>query len=145
MIQLLIIWIFITILSINFEGGGNYIFIVSANEFSSNINVYNNILYDVRGVVSHILDADSNHDYNLCYVDVGGDCDSYYLDQVIDESNGVVAIESPLVDPENEDFGLTATSEARNVGADLGLAYSRDILGNLRDSSPDIGAYEYVS
>ncbi|PTB92383.1 hypothetical protein C9994_14155 [Marivirga lumbricoides] len=58
-------------------------------------------------------------------------------------SNNSILNENPLFkEPNNSDFSLTETSPA--VGKAIPGSTSFDIRGQLRDSTPDLGAYEFI-
>jgi len=90
------------------------------------LEISNNIFYDPDGPVS--LKYKSNS-YSF------GDFPSQYL-------SGSYEVDPDLADVSNDDFSLLSDSLAVDKGLDLDVTV--DILGNIRDSSPDIGAYEYV-
>ena len=110
--------------------------------------IQNNIAYnpaegcfiDARFIVLNSLDVFRN---NV----VSGDLLRYwYSSGTSTQSNNTLNLsmsDFELTDPENNDFTLTSSSTYLiDKGIDTDTP-SHDFLGNLRDSQPDIGAYEY--
>ena len=58
------------------------------------------------------------------------------------ESHGINGQDPLFVDAANLDFRVLSGSPALNAGTNLVLEVGTDILGNARDSTPTIGAYE---
>jgi len=51
----------------------------------------------------------------------------------------------PFANISNEDFSIiSAYSKLLDIGANLDTIYDTDYLGNLRDDTPTVGAYEYT-
>ena len=42
------------------------------------------------------------------------------------------------------DFRLDTTANARDIEQVMDIGVSIDLLGNVRDTSPDLGAYEFI-
>ncbi|HLC89414.1 MAG TPA: right-handed parallel beta-helix repeat-containing protein [Patescibacteria group bacterium] len=106
------------------------------NDMVSNIYFKNNIVAGSSGkVLTSVLPDLStvfmdNNIYGGVFVKPAIDPNSFNLDPL-------------LVNPAGSDFALQDSSPAINAGAILKVKY--DYAGNLRDSSPDIGAYENLS
>ena len=106
------------------------------NEMISNIYFKNNIVVSSSGRVltSYLPDLNrvfmSNNIYSGALVKPAIDPNSFNLDPL-------------LVNPAGNDFTLQDSSPVINAGAILKVKY--DYASNLRDTAPDIGAYENLS
>jgi len=119
---------------------------------SNNMIGKNNVLEEgVDALLKESADSDGTYDYNCYHDSIGAewiwngtrysDWDGFKTGSS-QEDNG--RNEDPLMtNPSSQDFTLQSGSPCRNNGADVGVTI--DYVGTVRDDTPDIGAYEYIS
>jgi hypothetical protein len=115
------------------------------------VYIYNNILYNNNGMNFVLQDGDFADTYmsNNLYYNNNPDLFSTNLFGnenlanwiALERESGIVNLDPLFVDALNGNFRLQESSPARNAGLNIP---SRDAEGNLRDSTPDMGAYEYT-
>jgi parallel beta-helix repeat protein len=115
------------------------------------MTVKNNIFYNV-GLYYKVASAMANDfisDNNLYLDDSGfkfllGSPYNFTNWKTISGEDANSKIGYPLfINAAKGDYRLAEASPARDAGASVGISY--DIVGNPRDTKPDIGAYEYIS
>jgi hypothetical protein len=109
---------------------------------STNVMIRNNIAYaksnkwalgKVGGTLTNVT-----AEANIIYKDSG-------TPNVVNFFTSGYTITNPLLmNVATNDLSLTASSPAKNTGS-TNATQTTDLMGNLRDATPDIGAYEYAT
>ena len=122
-----------------------------------NFNVIHNVFTEIgsRGVIYRSRNGNAastgiitnNIFYNMNGEEFGADAEDIEENNMLKSQNPMFVNPNSPLGPDgipftNDDgFRLQSSSPARNSGINVGV--TTDILGNSRDSSPDMGAYEY--
>lgn len=93
----------------------------------------NNLYVNCEFQFNHIGVTQSNNDY---YSNIGENIP-------VGENNQATESSDPFIDSSNSNFRLNVTSNAISNGVNFSSVFTTDIVGTLRDSNWDIGAYEY--
>lgn len=102
-------------------------------------NYRNNLVVDTKDIsFSSSAKSASISSNNLWYN--GGDGNPLTL-PIWD--NSPLTVDPVFANSSMNDFTLQSSSPAINTGVSVGI--SRDLIGNPRDGSPDIGAFEYIN
>lgn len=131
---------------------------IAAAGMSDSVIINNTVLQPYGGTWTSVINVGERYGYQpsnlvirnniaagICATKTGGTCVSTYSDILIDHN----VVISPSMAGQyfmnylGNDLRLRGGSPAINQGSSV-LAPSVDVLGNSRDSSPDLGAYEYL-
>ncbi|MDR6550430.1 right-handed parallel beta-helix repeat-containing protein [Paenibacillus qinlingensis] len=111
---------------------------------ADNVYVSNNIIQNSNAGTTYGIDlsgtvgSSNTYDYNL----INGTTYYWYPTTMTHGTHNITGSNPLFVNSVGHDFKITSTSPAKNAGGTTN-APTVDFDGNNRDSSPDMGAYEY--